>query len=56
MTENKGKIGNIAEKAGETVGKGVKFGRNVVKGFGKGLKEGMKGKEEATSEQEEESS
>lgn len=37
--EKKGKVEEAAEKTGEVVGKGVKKGWGVVKGFGKGLKD-----------------
>ncbi len=46
--EKKGKVEDAAEKTGEVIGKGVKKGWGVVKGFGKGLKDGAtkKGDEE----------
>ena len=39
--EKKGKAEEAAEKTGEVIGKGVKKGWGVVKGFGKGMKEGV---------------
>jgi hypothetical protein len=39
--EKKGKVEEAAEKTGEVVGKGVKKGWDVVKAFGKGVKEGV---------------
>ena len=39
--EKKGKVEDVAEKTGEMVGKGVKKGWGVVKGFGKGMKDAV---------------
>jgi hypothetical protein len=45
--EKKGKAEQAAEKTGEVVGKGIKKGWGVVKGFGKGMKDAVtKEKEE----------
>jgi len=44
--EKKGKAEEVAEKTGEVIGKGVKKGWGVVKGFGKGMKDGVIKKEE----------
>ncbi len=41
----KGKVED-AERAGEIIGKGMRIGLSIVRGFGKGLKEGIEGKEE----------
>jgi hypothetical protein len=38
MPENKKKIENAAEKAGEDVAKGMKKGAKAVSDFGKGVK------------------
>ena len=42
--EKKGKAEDAAEKTGEFVGKVGKKGWGVVKGFGKGVKKGIKKK------------
>ena len=42
--EKKGKAEDAAEKTGELVGKVGKKGWAVVKGFGKGVKKGIKKK------------
>ncbi len=44
--KEKGKVEGAAEKTGEVVGKGLKKGWGVVKGAGKGLKEGITKKED----------
>ena len=42
--KKKGKVEKGAEKTGEVVGKVGKTGIGAVKGFGKGLKKGLKKK------------
>jgi hypothetical protein len=42
--KKKGKIEDAAEKTGEVVGKVGKTGWGAVKGFGKGVKKGVKKK------------
>jgi hypothetical protein len=39
--DKKGKAEKVAEKTGQTIGKVGKKGWGVVKGFGKGVKEGF---------------
>jgi hypothetical protein len=39
--KERGKAEEVAEKAGETVGKGLKKGFGVVKAFGKGAKDAV---------------
>lgn len=41
MSQQKGKVEEVAEKTGEVVGKGIKKGVEVVRSFGKGLKQGV---------------
>jgi hypothetical protein len=45
MSENKKKIENSAEKAGEAIGAGVKKSAKAVNNFGKGIKKGIKKEE-----------
>jgi hypothetical protein len=44
--KNKDTVGEVAEKTGEVVGKGLKTGVRVAKRLGKGLIEGFEGKKE----------
>lgn len=44
--KKKGKAEEVAGKTGEVVGKGLKKGFGIAKGFGSGLKKGVKGEEE----------
>ncbi len=46
MSEQKGKAEEVAEKTGEVVGKGIKKGVEVVRSFGKGLKQGVSDKKD----------
>ncbi|MDG6932424.1 MAG: hypothetical protein JRN26_02410 [Nitrososphaerota archaeon] len=46
MVEDKKKKESAAQKSGEEVGKATKKGAEAVKGFGKGLVKGIKGKED----------
>ena len=45
MSENKKKVENTAEKAGEAIGRGVKKSAKAVNDFGKGIKKGIKEEE-----------
>ena len=44
MPENKKKVENAAEKAGEAVGAGIKKGAKAVVDFGKGVEKEIKKK------------
>jgi hypothetical protein len=44
IDEKKGKVEDAAEKTGQAIGKVGKKGWGVVKGFGKGVKEGVSDK------------